>query len=141
MDLNGTAKKIYIYLLKRGKPVRLSEIRRDLNLNSSALVKYHVDNLAERGLVRKVDEGVYEALPPKGFLKVWRLIIPFKALLASMLISSIPIEFLLFEINKSAAIIFFSIVTTVAATYITYDAYKSYEELTDLDSEDDQRGK
>ena len=136
MEINGTAKKIYLYLLKKGKPMKLSEIRRDLNLGSSALVKYHVDNLLEKGLVKKVDEGVYEALPPKGFVKVWKFVFPFKGVLASMFVSGLPLEVYLYEISKSAALVFSLILTSIAATYITYEAYKSYEELTRLDNKD-----
>ena len=136
MEINGTAKRVYLYLLKKGKPVKLSEIRRDLNLGSSALVKYHVDNLVEKRLVKKVDEGVYEALPPKGFIRLWKVVFPFKGVLASMFVSSLPLEVYLYELSKSAALVFSLILTSIAATYITYEAYKSYEELTRVDNKD-----
>ncbi len=129
-----TSRRIYAYMLRVGKPVRLSDIRRDLNLGSSALVKHHIDNLMAEGLVEKVDEGLYVARPPKGYVKLLRFAVPSKVLLGSMLVASVPVEVSLYSLNPSALLLYSMIISIISGVAMFYEGYKSYEELTRVDN-------
>ncbi|MGC9105254.1 MAG: hypothetical protein ACP5HQ_02355 [Thermoprotei archaeon] len=134
-----TSRRIYAYMLRAGKPVRLSDIRRDLNLGSSALVKHHIDNLIAEGLVERVDEGLYVAKPPKGYVKLLKFAVPGKVLLGSMLVASVPVEASLYSLNTTALFLYSMIISIVSGVAMFYEGYKSYEELTRIDNPGERR--
>jgi hypothetical protein len=133
-----TSKRIYAYMLKRGKPLRLSDVKRDLNLGSSALVKHHIDNLMSQGLVERVGDGLYVAKPPSGYVKIWRFVLPYKVLLGSLLISSLPVELSLYSLSGTALLLYSMMVSMLSGAILFYDGYKSYEELTSFDNQSDE---
>lgn len=61
--ISGTSLKIYLHLLRSGKPLGVREIQRQLKIKSPGTVKYHLDKLMRLGLVDRV-EGRYTAVKP-----------------------------------------------------------------------------
>jgi len=59
--LKGKALKIYLLLLKRGTPMRVREIQRELKLSTPSLVSYHLSKLYELGVVSKTENDLYYA--------------------------------------------------------------------------------
>jgi len=58
-DLEGTALRVYVFLLRRG-PAGPREVTKALGLSSPSLAYYHLKRLEELGLVRKLSDGRYE---------------------------------------------------------------------------------
>jgi len=59
--LRGKALKIYLLLLKTGRPMRVREIQRKLKLSTPSLVIYHISKLHELGVVKKTENDLYYA--------------------------------------------------------------------------------
>jgi len=55
--LGGTALRVYLYLLRAGRPVGVRELQRALGFRSPSTAKHHLDRLASLGLVEKRGDG------------------------------------------------------------------------------------
>lgn len=82
--LNGTTRRVYRYIYKRG-PARPHDIQRDLGLSTPSLADYHVQKLLRMKLIREeragdgsvgysAEEAVFEAM-----IRVRRTVIPLRA--------------------------------------------------------------
>jgi predicted DNA-binding transcriptional regulator len=82
--LNGTTRRVYRYIYKRG-PVRPQDIQRDIGLSSLSLADYHVQKLLGMKLIREeqtrdgsagysAEEAVFEAM-----VRIRRTVIPLRA--------------------------------------------------------------
>ncbi len=81
-ELRGKTLKIYLYMLKQGKPVGVREVQRDLGLSSPSVAFHHLEKLVRLGVVeqdqlgnyviaKKVDPGILQA-----FVNVGRFSLP-----------------------------------------------------------------
>jgi len=77
-SLEGTALKVYAYLLRNG-PAGPREVARALNLSSPSLAYYHLKRLEESGLVRKLPDGRYRVTGPasiEGYVVIGKWLVP-----------------------------------------------------------------
>ena len=89
-ELRGKTLKIYLYMLRQGKPVGVREVQRELGLSSPSIVFHHLEKLMRLKVVeqdqmdnyiiaKKVDPGILQAfvnvgkfsLPRVGFYAVF----------------------------------------------------------------------
>lgn len=76
-DLRGTTLRVYWFMLKSGRPLRLSDIQKNLRLSSPSLAQYHIKKLQEMGLVNEKQEGYYvEKVVIRSFFKVRNVVLP-----------------------------------------------------------------
>jgi hypothetical protein len=67
----GTALRVYLYLLRQSNPVGLSEIRIGAGLSTSSLASYHLDRLVAAGLAKREGGGyLADRMALKGFVRV-----------------------------------------------------------------------
>jgi len=66
--LGGSALKVYLYLLKVGRPVGIREVQRALGFKAPSTAKYHLDRLASLGLIEKTPNGYRVRESVKGHL-------------------------------------------------------------------------
>ncbi len=77
-SLEGTALKVYTYLLRNG-PAGPREVARTLNLSSPSLAYYHLRRLEESGLVSKLPDGRYRVTGPasiEGYVVIGKWLVP-----------------------------------------------------------------
>jgi predicted DNA-binding transcriptional regulator len=89
-ELRGKTLKIYLYMIRQGKPVGVREVQRDLQLSSPSVAFHHIEKMVRLGVVeqdplgnyviaKKVDPGILQAfvnvgkfsLPRVGFYAVF----------------------------------------------------------------------
>lgn len=81
-ELRGKTLKIYLYMLKQGKPVGVREVQRELGLSSPSVAFHHLDKLMRLNVVekdqmdnyviaKKVDPGILQA-----FISIGRFSVP-----------------------------------------------------------------
>ncbi len=58
-SISGTTLKIYLFLVRYGRPIGVRELQRKLGLSSPSLAAYHLNKLVRLGLVEKDSEGRY----------------------------------------------------------------------------------
>jgi predicted DNA-binding transcriptional regulator len=81
-ELRGKTLKVYLYLLRQGKPVGVREVQRSLGFSSPSVAFHHIEKLTRLGVVeqdsmgdyiisKKVDPGILQA-----FVNVGRFSLP-----------------------------------------------------------------
>ncbi|WP_054848824.1 helix-turn-helix domain-containing protein [Vulcanisaeta sp. JCM 14467] len=78
-DLSETALRIYLLLVREGRPMSIREIQRTLGLSSPGQVYHHLERLRDLGLVIK-DSGGYRAVKRNGIVEgaiiLWSSVLP-----------------------------------------------------------------
>ena len=78
-DLKGTTMKVYRHILRVGRPIRITEVQKDLGLSSPSLAQYHMKKLENMGLIREEQEGyVINRLIIEQVFRLRRMLIPFQ---------------------------------------------------------------
>lgn len=78
-ELEGTTFKVYLYVVKEGKPVGPRDVMRGVNLSSPSVAYRHLQKLETLGLLQKDVYGEYvmkEKANIKGHLWVGRSLVP-----------------------------------------------------------------
>ncbi|ABP96193.1 MULTISPECIES: winged helix-turn-helix domain-containing protein [Metallosphaera] len=129
-SLTGTRRKIYYYLVKQKDPVPLRKIQRELKLSSPSLALYHLKKLEENGLVKETDDGyVVTKLILGDFVKLMNVLIPRSAFMASFLIASLILLWVINMINPYSVTLFSSIVIAIPAGIFIIDVVRKYNEI------------
>jgi hypothetical protein len=77
--LKGRTLKVYWFMLKAGKPVRVTDIQQKLQFSSPSLVQYHVNKLVEAGLVAEEQAGfIVKRVEIEHFFMLRGVVIPFQ---------------------------------------------------------------
>jgi hypothetical protein len=77
--LQGTTLKVYRYLFKQGKPVRIHDIQKGLGLSSPSVAQYQVAKLLRAGLIRETAEGyVVDRVILGNLVRVRRMVLPYQ---------------------------------------------------------------
>ena len=82
--LRGKTLKVYLYVLKQGKPVGVREVQRELGFSSPSVAYHHMekltrlaiieqDNMGNYVLTKKVDPGILQAFVNVGKFSLPRL--------------------------------------------------------------------
>ena len=58
-ELRGKTLKIYLYILKQGKPVGVREVQRELGLSSPSVAFHHIGKLNRLGIIHQDELGNY----------------------------------------------------------------------------------
>ncbi len=83
-ELRGKTLKVYLYVLKLGKPVGVREVQRELGFSSPSVAFHHIEKLTRLGIVeqdglgnyvlsKKVDPGILQAFVNVGKFNLPRL--------------------------------------------------------------------
>ncbi len=98
LKLGGTALRVYMYLLSRGKePVGVRELQRALGFKSPSTAKHHLDRLVELGLAKRVSGGEYIAVEHKSgpftlFIRLTGRLVPILIPLSIALLSVLVLD-------------------------------------------------
>ena len=77
--LKGKTLRVYWFVLRAGKPVRVTDIQHGLQFSSASLVQYHLTKLVEAGLVAEEQGGfVVRRVEVKHFFMLRGTLIPFQ---------------------------------------------------------------
>jgi predicted DNA-binding transcriptional regulator len=83
-ELRGKTLKVYLYVLKLGKPFGVREVQRELGFSSPSVAFHHIEKLTRLGIVeqdgmgnyvltKKVDPGILQAFVNVGKFSLPRL--------------------------------------------------------------------
>jgi hypothetical protein len=75
----GTTLKVYRAIIRAGKPIRISEVQRDIGLSTPSLAQYHINKLLDMGLVKEEGNGyVVDKVVIENVIKIRSRLIPFQ---------------------------------------------------------------
>src|SRR3984885_497507 len=128
-ELRGKTLKIYLYMLRQGKPVGVREVQRDPQLSSPSVAFHHIEKMVRLGVVeqdplgnyviaKKVDPGIMQA-----FVNVGRFSLPRVGFYA-VFFTTIAVAYLLS--NLSSLDIYALIGTLGAAGVLWYELVKAW---------------
>jgi predicted DNA-binding transcriptional regulator len=83
-ELRGKTLKVYLYVLRQGKPVGVREVQRELGFSSPSVAYHHIEKLSRLGIIeqdkmgdyfltKKVDPGILHAFVNVGKFSLPRL--------------------------------------------------------------------
>jgi hypothetical protein len=61
-ELRGKTLKVYLYMLKQGRPVGVREVQRDLAFSSPSVAFHHIEKLTRLGVLEQDKTGDYAVL-------------------------------------------------------------------------------
>ena len=77
--LKGTTLRVYRFMFKEGKPLRIHEIQRGLRLSSPSVAQYHLSKLLRAGLIRESESGYsVDRVVFGNLIRVRRMVLPFQ---------------------------------------------------------------
>ena len=116
-ELRGKTLKVYLYVLKLGKPFGVREVQRELGFSSPSVAFHHIEKLTRLGIVeqdgmgnyvlaKKVDPGILQA-----FVNVGKFSLPRLGIYANFF-TTVAIAYLVEDYNYLAL---YALVGTVGA--------------------------
>jgi len=134
----GTTLRVYVAMLRAGRPLGVREVQRMLGFKSPSTALYHINKLLDMGYVVKAEEG-YEALAVKGeagilglFNRVGTLLVP-RVLFYALFFTTSLVLFLTASLAQQATYQFLYTyalaLTSTAAALMWYEAFKLWRGL------------
>lgn len=122
-ELEGTTFRVYLYVVREGKPVGPRDVMRGVNLSSPSVAYRHLRKLENLGLLQRTQHGEYvvkERANIKGHLWVGRSLVPrllfYSFFFMGILIAEAVIIAIRFSVNEPLQMefIFLTLVTMIA---------------------------
>jgi hypothetical protein len=132
-ELEGTTLKVYLYVIKEGKPVGPRDVTRGTNLSSPSVAYRHLQKLESLGLIEKDNYGQYiikEKIGIKGHLWIGRSIVPRLMFYSFFFMGIFSIELVIVAVRLLAAetlpleFIFLTFVTCAALIIFLVEGIK-----------------
>lgn len=129
-ELEGTTLKVYLYVIKEGKPVGPRDVMRGANLSSPSVAYRHLQKLETLGLLRKDMYGEYvvkEKVSIKGHLWVGRNLVPrlifYSFFFMGILSAEITVVTIRVLVNEPLPIefVFFTFITVAAMALFLFE--------------------
>lgn len=129
-ELEGTTLKVYVYVVREGRPVGPRDVKRDLNLSSPSVAYRHLQKLENLGLLAKNAYGQYvvkEKMGIKGSFWIGRSLVPrlifYSFFFMGILSVEIAIIAIRFYVQEPLQIefIFLTFITVVAMVFFLFE--------------------
>jgi len=109
--LRGTTLRVYRFLFKEGRAVRLYDIQRSLGLSSPSVAQYHLSKLLRAGFIRETGEGyVVDRALFGNFVRVRRMVLPFQVVYSVFFAASLVVLLTLLKPPTLTSSYFFALV-------------------------------
>ncbi len=118
-------------MLRAGKPIRITDVQRDLNLSSPSLAQYHLRKLVSLGLVREEQEGyVVEGAVVMHAFRWRRKLIPVQTAYVVFFSITLLALLTLLDLSRLDAIEFLALLVNITA--LSTSAYEAMRTLREL---------
>ena len=123
--------KVYRFVYKAGRPVRVNDIQRGLGLSSPSVAEYHVKKLLGFGLLREETEGyVVDRVIWSNIIRFRRMSIPVQAAYTAFFTAALIVILTLFRPPSISAAYFFTLlVVSVGILISVYEAFKTLKNV------------
>ncbi len=130
-SLKGTTYRVYRYMYRAGKPVRVNDVQRDLKLSSPSVAQYHLKKLLRLGLVKEVPEGyAIDKVIYENMVRIGRVTIPFQAAYVAFFAACVLVLATFLRPGILTSTYVFSLGAIVVALAVT--VYETWKTLTRL---------
>lgn len=132
-DLQGITLNVYLYVVKKGKPVGPRDVMKGTNLSSPSVAYRHLQKLEDSGYLEKNEFGEYEVKSKaqiKGYVWLGRRLMPkmwlYSMLFAAILVVEIFVLILHFRVETYEFKVFFlllMLITGLALVVFTVEGF------------------
>jgi hypothetical protein len=130
-SLKGTTYRVYRYMYRAGKPVRVNDVQRDLKLSSPSVAQYHLKKLLRLGLVKEVPEGyAIDKVIYENMVRIGRVTIPFQAAFVAFFAACVLVLVTFLRPGVLTSTYVFALGAIVVALAVT--VYETWKTLTRL---------
>jgi len=129
--LKGTTLRVYRFIFKEGKPVRIHDIQRALNLSSPSLAQYHVGKLLQAGLVKESESGyTVDRVLFGNLMRVKRMVLPLQITYAVLFASALTVMLTVLRPPMLTSLYVFALVVIwIALAASLYESLKAIRGL------------
>ena len=129
--LKGTTLRVYRFIFREGKPVRIYEIQRALKLSSPSLAQYHVSKLLRAGLIKESENGyTVDRLLFGNLLRVRRMVVPFQITYTILFASALVVMLTVLRPPTLTSLYIFALVVVwIALAASLYESLKAIRGL------------
>ena len=129
-ELEGTTLKVYVYVVREGRPAGPRDVMRELNLSSPSVAYRHLQKLENLGLLAKNAYGQYivkEKVGIKGRLWIGRSLVPRLMFYAFFFMGVLSVEIAIIAIRfyvqepLQTEFIFLTFITVVAMVLFLFE--------------------
>ena len=135
--LQGVTLKVYLYVVKKHRPVGPRDVMRGVRLSSPSVAYRHLQKLETMGLLAKSDYGNYivkKKVAVRGYVWVGRILVPNPLVYSSIFLGILIIEFVVLAIHFSVETgefkIFFLLLTLITAAALILFVIEGLRMLT-----------
>jgi predicted DNA-binding transcriptional regulator len=130
-DLKGTTYRVYRYMLKRGKPLGISEVQNGLGLSSPSVAQYHIRKLLRLGLIREEEGGyVVDKVVVENIIRIRQVSIPVQAAYVAFFAGTLVVLLVFLRPAVMTSLYFFALVVNCAAMGVSlFEAVKTLRRL------------
>ena len=132
-ELEGTAFRVYLYIVKAGNPVGPRDVMRGLDLSSPSVAYRHLQKLLDLGLVDKDGYGNYtirEKISRRGFFWIGRTLIPRLMIYSFFFMGALIVEVSVLSVRLVAnelidnVFILLVAITAISAALFMFEGYR-----------------
>jgi repressor of nif and glnA expression len=101
-ELEGITLRVYLYIVKKGKPIGTREVTRGVNLSSPSVAYRHLEKLEELGLLQKNEFGEYvvkRKARVNGNMWIGRRLMPKMLVYSSVFLGILIVELVVFALH------------------------------------------
>lgn len=135
--LQGVTLKVYLYVVKKNRPVGPRDVMRGAHLSSPSVAYRHLQKLETMGLLTKNEYGNYivkEKVAVRGYVWVGRILVPNPLVYSSIFLGILIIEFVVLAIHFSVETqefkTFFLLLTLITAAALILFTIEGLRMLT-----------
>lgn len=129
--LGGTTMRVYRYVYRSDRPVRVNDVQRGLGLSSPSVAEYHIRKLLQFGLIREEQEGyVIDKVIFSNIVRFRRTSIPVQSAYVAFFAVSFIVMLTLFRPSSYSAGYFFTLLVILTGILVSlYEALKTLRSL------------
>jgi predicted DNA-binding transcriptional regulator len=129
--LRGTTYRVYRYILKKGRPVGISEVQKGLGLSSPSVSSYHIRKLVRLGLIKEVQEGyIVDKIMLENIIRIGRVAVPIQTGYLSFFSATLIIMLTFFRPGPITSLYLFAVaVNAIGVVIFAWETRKSLRRL------------
>lgn len=146
-ELEGITLSVYLYAVRKGKPVGPRDVMKGAKLSSPSVSYRHLQKLEDMGYLQKNNYGEYvikDKAPVRGYIWIGRRILPKMMVYSLLFLSILVVELVVFILHYSVENYVFKVffillllITGLAMTVFTIEALLHHKR-TKLSSQNGQ---
>ena len=131
LELRGTTYRVYRHMLRRRKPLGISDIQKELGLSSPSVAQYHVRKLLQLGLIKEEQGGyIVDKVVLENIIRIKRISVPVQTAYIAFFGVTLLVLLMFLRPEAVTSVYFFAVVVNVAAMAVSvYETIKTLRHL------------